>query len=73
MESTLPSARDARVPPIEYAKAIEDLERRAAQGRLTLAEARTEMISLREKFEINSYAVAQWAAASQCKGRAISI
>lgn len=48
MESTLPSARDACVPPIEYAKAIEDLERRAAQGTLTLAEARTEMISLRE-------------------------
>lgn len=67
MELTLPSACDAHMPPVEYAKAMEDLEQRAARGSLTLAQARQEIFSLREKFALDSYAVAQWAAAGRCK------
>ena len=36
--------------PVEYQRAFDDLERRAALGQVTLAQARQEIFELREKY-----------------------
>jgi hypothetical protein len=36
--------------PVEYQRAFDDLEKRAARGEVTLAQARQEIFALREKF-----------------------
>lgn len=36
--------------PVEYQRAFDDLERRAALGQVTLAQARREIFELREKY-----------------------
>ncbi len=36
--------------PVEYQRAFDDLERRAALGLVTLAQARREIFELREKY-----------------------
>jgi hypothetical protein len=36
--------------PVEYQRAFDDLEKRAARGEVTLAQAKQEIFALREKF-----------------------
>lgn len=36
--------------PLEYQRAFDDLEQRAAKGEVTLAQAKQEIFALREKF-----------------------
>jgi hypothetical protein len=49
--------------PSEYVKAMAELERRAARGELSLAQARREIFELRERFAAGSIAaVMRWAA-----------
>lgn len=52
-------------PPPEYEAAMADIEQRAIQGRLTLAQARYEIFTLRERFACKPGTVMQWAAASR--------
>jgi hypothetical protein len=49
-------------PPLEYKVAMTDLERRAARGEVSLAQARREIFELRERFAAGGAAVVmQWA------------
>lgn len=50
-------------PPPEYEVAMADLERRAASGELSLAQAKQEIFQLRERFAAGGIAaVMRWAA-----------
>jgi hypothetical protein len=52
-------------PPTEYESAIADIERRALAGQVTLAQARQEIFSLRERFAPEPGAVMQGAPLSR--------
>jgi hypothetical protein len=56
--STLP-LHSAAGPPPEYEAAIEDIERRALAGQLTLAQAKQEIFALRKRFAPGPGEVAQ--------------
>jgi len=55
--------------PSEYVKGLEDLERRAARGEVTLAQARREIHGLRERY-VNGLPVAVLRRAQDAKERA---
>ena len=55
--------------PLEYVKALEDLERRAFRGEVTLAQARREIHGLREKY-VNGLPIAVLHRAQDAKERA---
>lgn len=46
--------------PVEYQRAFDDLERRAAKGEVTLAQAKQEIFALREKFSCGLPMVLHW-------------
>ncbi|NML16361.1 hypothetical protein [Azohydromonas caseinilytica] len=50
MDTTLTSTGCFGGPHPEYEKAMADLERRAARGEVTLAQARHEIFALRERY-----------------------
>ena len=50
MDMTLSNSGCCNGPHPEYEKAIADLERRAARGEVTLAQARHEIFALRERY-----------------------
>lgn len=54
-------APDQDGPPPEYAAALTQLEERAARGELTIAQARSEILALRERFCVETAAVMRWA------------
>jgi hypothetical protein len=55
------SASSKQHPPADYEAAMADIEQRAAQGMLTLAQAKREIFELRERFAANAGVVAWWA------------
>lgn len=46
--------------PAEYQRAFDDLEKRAAKGEVTLAQARQEIFALREKFSCGLPVALYW-------------
>ncbi|NML17951.1 hypothetical protein [Azohydromonas caseinilytica] len=46
--------------PVEYQRAFDDLERRAAMGEVTLVQARQEIFALREKFSCGLPMAVHW-------------
>lgn len=65
MTNDASSIRAVDSAPQEYVMAIAELERRAARGELSLAQARYEIFELRERFAAGSVAaVMRWAASA---------
>lgn len=63
MTNDASSTRAVDSAPPEYVMAMAELERRAAHGELSLAQARREIFDLRERFAAGSIAVVmRWAA-----------
>jgi hypothetical protein len=52
-------------PPPGYEAAMADIERRALRGELTLAQARQEVFTVRERFAVEPFLAARWAAIKQ--------
>ena len=48
-------------PPPEYEAAMDDLQRRADLGELTLAQARQEILELRERLSLDAGFLMRWA------------
>ena len=65
MHTSSSSLFNTTLPPPEYEAAMADLERRAAAGELTLAQAKREIFALRERFAPEPGVVLQWAARTQ--------
>jgi hypothetical protein len=62
MNNDVSSITTADSAPQEYVTAMAELERRAARGELSLAQARREILELREQFAAGSIAVVmRWA------------
>ena len=60
--STKPiAASGTQVPPAKYEAAMADIEQRAAQGVLTMAQAKREIFELRERFAADAGVVTRWA------------
>lgn len=55
----------AHKPPPGYEAAMADIERRALRGELTLAQARQEVFTVRERFAVEPWLAARWAACRQ--------
>jgi hypothetical protein len=64
------SAPRSQDPPAEYEAAMADIEHRAAQGELTLAQAKREIFELRERFAASAGVVTGWAMRSSQPGTA---
>lgn len=54
-----------QTPPAGYVTAMADIERRALRGELTLAQARREVFTVRERFAVEPALAAHWAAGMQ--------
>lgn len=48
-------------PPPEYEAAMDDVQRRADLGELTLAQAKREILQLRERLGLDAAFLTQWA------------
>jgi hypothetical protein len=55
------SAQPRNAPPPEYETAMDALQRRADSGELTLAQARQEILQLRERLALDASFLMQWA------------
>lgn len=55
----------AQTLPAGYVAAMADIERRALRGELTLAQARQEVFTVRERFAVEPALAAHWAADRQ--------
>lgn len=64
MENTSMFRSSSEGPPAEYLSAMDDLERRAYRGELTVRQVRHEIFALRERFGAEAALVTQWAAKS---------
>lgn len=65
MNSSLPPITTATRPPAGYVAAMADIEQRAMRGELTLAQARQEIFTVRQRFAVEPSLAARWAASMQ--------
>lgn len=62
-----PSDQDE--PPPEYEAAFAELQERAARGELTLAQARREILALRDHFCVEPAVAMRWAAQARAPNK----